>query len=1061
MSLSDDTLTDLLFKRVKKTVKKNSKKNSDINEELIISTGNFVSEPERKSDFEQELVIPIGDIVRDAVIENPEVEKNQLEENIRDNIRMASTQSSWSSLFKGLYDILRDSSYNITGKDALFEIINLMVLSNLEDKLEYYNDSVKIPIFKFANSDKFSVIFYETRKALKEANKALEKAIVGNDELAKNKVKDIYSELWSKIYGYKRHIREKKTNNVTEIDLNGLSPCTFTKIAKHPYLWTMISTTLNGSKNLNSIVPIESITKFHILDNNVSDSYSINFGKVLFRLMEKIDLVLYDGPEDNRKSIFELSTNFDGFGKAYEDMLKDTGDADRKKNGEFFTRRDICKFIIDELKPELNEVFADLSCGTGGFFYTNMEYQRKGISEMIEKGEIAREECQKILKEYSSTKMRGIELDSKTYKLLCLNILIQAPCSDMLLKFEKKNSLSILNTDEDNNPNINLRLNAIDVGGGNPPYGAKTEVVRAFITPDGNVVGLKEMQDYQSKNVILESYWGSLDKGKAGIVKNSTAQFMMLYLRALKNQGRCGLVIDRGILINGNDPKKNSWERDFRFEFMNLSHIWKIVLLPKGIFETTSFDTAIIFFKKGIPTASVEFVEGYFKMEDKGKGNKPMYVKSLGAITRVQIENKKYSLDPKDYFGQEESTEEEQFVIPCEWIEIEKVCDIGRGISVTSETKSIKDETYKYPVMGGGLKYLGYYKEYNTESNVCLIHNGGEAGRVLRRNEKIYINSDCFSLKSKVSTLDNNYLFYIVKLFEKKFRNKKHGGGLKHLSKYSVDLTKITIPINMEEQERIVKFCDYIFGESDVKPDFITFDIERQNYQIDIAVKHADDLYRYLLNERYIEFVDEVKLAHYISYLPDIPLKIKINEINKEYEKNPDEIYDLFIIKQWNLITKDIEMKPKKIIEFCEINLGKNINSKVVKQKDSKNKYPVLGGGKKYLGYYSEFNTEPNICLMSRGGDAGFVSRKNESICTNCDCFSLKTTGVLSNDFIFFLLKSFQNLFKVTKKGGGLQHVSRTTIENIELPIPTNPDDINRIVEYLERKTAAFNEYYS
>ena len=105
MTLSDDTLTDLLFKRVKKTVKKNSKKNSDINEELVIPTGNFVSEPERKSDFEQELVIPIGDIVRDAVIENKEVEKNQLEENIRDNIRMASTQSSWSSLFKGLYDI--------------------------------------------------------------------------------------------------------------------------------------------------------------------------------------------------------------------------------------------------------------------------------------------------------------------------------------------------------------------------------------------------------------------------------------------------------------------------------------------------------------------------------------------------------------------------------------------------------------------------------------------------------------------------------------------------------------------------------------------------------------------------------------------------------------------------------------------------------------------------------------------------------------------------------------------------------------------------------------------
>ena len=93
-------------------------------------------------------------------------ESKQLKENMDSYIQMASNQSQWTSLFKGLYDSLRDSKYNITGKEALFEIINLMVLCNIENKLEIYNDKAAHPILRFTEKDKFSNILFETKKTI-------------------------------------------------------------------------------------------------------------------------------------------------------------------------------------------------------------------------------------------------------------------------------------------------------------------------------------------------------------------------------------------------------------------------------------------------------------------------------------------------------------------------------------------------------------------------------------------------------------------------------------------------------------------------------------------------------------------------------------------------------------------------------------------------------------------------------------------------------------------------------------------------------------------------------
>jgi len=180
-----------------------------------------------------------------------------------------------------------------------------------------------------------------------------------------------------------------------------------------------------------------------------------------------------------------------------------------------------------------------------------------------------------------------------------------------------------------------------------------------------------------------------------------------------------------------------------------------------------------------------------------------------------------------------------------------------------------------------------------------------------------------------------------------------------------------------------------------------------------------------------------------------------------ELEEKYESVYDEFIIDEWKKITKDIEMEMKPLEDICDIQKGKNVHSTTVNEKTDDNPYPVLGGGIKYLGYCPNFNTEPNICLMNNGGvHAGRILRKNERIYVNSDCFSLEAKENLNNSFIYYLLKFYENLFRDTKKGGGIPHISKSKIEKIRIPIPTNPDDINRIVEYLDRKSSAFKELY-
>ena len=186
-------------------------------------------------------------------------------------------------------------------------------------------------------------------------------------------------------------------------------------------------------------------------------------------------------------------------------------------------------------------------------------------------------------------------------------------------------------------------------------------------------------------------------------IKNSVGLILQLYLYKLKKGGRCGLVIDRGILNNGTD-KKNSWEKKLRKKMLTENNLYKVILLPTGIFAHTNFATAIIFFTKGGKSKQVEFIEGYFKREDKGKGNKTLYFKDGIVIKAKQLAEKDYSLKFDDYL---DKPKEDRIRM----IKLDNVCQIIRGKSLPKKNMIAGE----YSVITGSADIKHHHNESNCD----------------------------------------------------------------------------------------------------------------------------------------------------------------------------------------------------------------------------------------------------------------------------------------------------------------------------------------------------------
>ncbi len=137
--------------------------------------------------------------------------------------------------------------------------------------------------------------------------------------------------------------------------------------------------------------------------------------------------------------------------------------------------------------------------------------------------------------------------------------------------------------------------------------------------------------------------------------------------------------------------------------------------------------------------------------------------------------------------------------------EIKKLGDVCEMKNGKTITKE-KLEDGKYPVIGGGKEPFGYHNVYNMNKNTILCATSGNAGYISKYDIEVWA-SDCFGIIAlNEHELLQHYLYYYLLLIQPSIYKYKKGAAQDHIDSKTLSKFKIVIP-NLERQKEIVKQC--------------------------------------------------------------------------------------------------------------------------------------------------------------------------------------------------------------------------------------------------------------
>jgi len=292
-----------------------------------------------------------------------------------------------------------------------------------------------------------------------------------------------------------------------------------------------------------------------VIHNVFEDAYNyMKSGTLIRQVINKICEIDFNTNEDRHT-----------FGNIYEQILKDLQSAGNA--GEFYTPRAVTTFIVDRVKPQLEEIVLDPACGTGGFLSNVIEFKRENFVRSAADEEVLQET------------IRGVEKKALPHMLCTTNMILHG--IDTPINIKHDNTLSRPLRDYTNKDRVDVIIT-------NPPFGGMEE--------DG----------------IEQNFPATLR------TRETADLFLTLIVHLLKQNGRAALVLPDGFLF-GEGIKTRIKEKLF-----TECNLHTIVRLPNGVFSPyTGIKTNLLFFTKGKATENVWYYEHPYpdgvKSYNKGK----------------------------------------------------------------------------------------------------------------------------------------------------------------------------------------------------------------------------------------------------------------------------------------------------------------------------------------------------------------------------------------------------------------------------------------------------------
>lgn len=315
-------------------------------------------------------------------------------------------------------------------------------------------------------------------------------------------------------------------------------------------------------------------------------------------VVDRVNEISAENVDDTH--IFTLS-------QVYEGLLLKMGEKGND-GGQFFTPREVIRAIVRAVDPKVGETVYDPGCGTGGFLAQAFEYMRGKLGDRITPDEL------ETLKRRT---LYGREKENLIFPIGLANLVLHGVDEPHLWH---GNTL----TGGESYGGLFLDAPALhDVVLTNPPFGGK------------------EGKDAQTRFPY----------------KTSATQVLFLQhvIDSLKPGGRCGIVLDEGVLFRTNEQAFVQTKR----KLLDECDLWCILSLPAGAFVNAGagVKTNLLFFTRGGPTEKT----WYYDLSDVKVGKKsPLTMERFDdffnllpsraeserswTVTRPQMEAKNYDL---------------------------------------------------------------------------------------------------------------------------------------------------------------------------------------------------------------------------------------------------------------------------------------------------------------------------------------------------------------------------------------------------------------------------------
>lgn len=267
----------------------------------------------------------------------------------------------------------------------------------------------------------------------------------------------------------------------------------------------------------------------------------------LLDILDKIDELSLEQVDETH--MFTLS-------QVYEGLLQQMGEKNND-GGQFFTPREVIRVMVRVIGPQIGETVYDPCCGTGGFLAQAYQHM------------IAHAESGSDIELLKTRTFYGREKEDLVYPIALANLVLQEIDEPHIWHGNTLTGLEVYGGLFQEAPAL------FDVVLTNPPFGGK------------------EGKDAQTRFAY----------------KTSATQVLFLQhvIDSLKPGGRCGIVMDEGVLFRTNETAFVRTKR----KLLNECNLWCIVSLPPKVFVNAgaASKTNLLFFTKGEPTEEIWYYD--------------------------------------------------------------------------------------------------------------------------------------------------------------------------------------------------------------------------------------------------------------------------------------------------------------------------------------------------------------------------------------------------------------------------------------------------------------------